>query len=125
VNLDVGDGPLAVVRGDYNGDSKPDLTLTNSGNEDTSTLNTLSVLINATTKEAIGVGGSDSETASSVPSRTEATADRTRSSSPPGRVASLPPRRVSNRAGTSASQSRRRALSLVEELVEGELRGRC
>lgn len=61
MNLDVGDGPLAVVRGDYNGDSKPDLTLTNSGNKDTSTLNTLSVLINATTKEAIGVGGSDSE----------------------------------------------------------------
>ncbi len=61
VIFDVGDGPLAVVRGDYNGDSKRDLTLKNSGNKDTSTLNTLSVLINATTKGAIGVGGSDSE----------------------------------------------------------------
>jgi hypothetical protein len=61
VTFDVGDGPLAVVRGDYNGDSKPDLALTNSGNKDQRTLKTLSVLINATTKGAIGLGGSDSE----------------------------------------------------------------
>jgi hypothetical protein len=61
VIFDVGDGPVAVVRGGYNGDSKPDLALTNSGNKDPGTVRTLSVLINATTKGAIGVGGSDSE----------------------------------------------------------------
>jgi hypothetical protein len=62
VNLDVGDAPVAVVRGDYNGDSKPDLAVANIGNEaDPATVHTLSVLINATTKRAIGVGGSDSE----------------------------------------------------------------
>ena len=52
---------MAVVRGDYNGDSKPDLTVANFGNKDPRTLDTLSVLINATKKPAIGVGGSDSE----------------------------------------------------------------
>jgi hypothetical protein len=62
VDLDVGDAPVAVVRGDYNGDSKPDLAVANIGNEaDPATVHTLSVLINATTKGAIGVGGSDSE----------------------------------------------------------------
>lgn len=61
VKFDVGDGPVAVVRGDYNGDSKPDLAVANFGNKDPGTVDSLSVLINATKKQAIGVGGSDSE----------------------------------------------------------------
>jgi hypothetical protein len=51
VNLDVGHAPVAVVRGDYNGDSKPDLAVANIGNQDDpATMDTLSVLINATKK---------------------------------------------------------------------------
>jgi hypothetical protein len=96
VNLDVGDAPVAVVRGDYNGDSKPDLAVANIGNEaDPATVHTLSVLINATTKGAIGVGGSDSENGLFRAIEDGSEADRTRSSSPPGGVASLLQRRVS------------------------------
>jgi hypothetical protein len=62
VKLDVGDGPVAVVRGNYNGDSKPDLAVANIGNEDDpATVDTLFVLINATKKRPIGVSGSNSE----------------------------------------------------------------
>lgn len=54
---------MAVVRGNYNGDSKPDLAVANIGNEDDpATVDTLFVLSNATKKKRpIGVSGSNSE----------------------------------------------------------------
>ena len=62
MKLDVGDGPVAVVRGNYNVDSKPDLAVANIGNEDDpATVDTLFVLSNATKKRPIGVSGSNSE----------------------------------------------------------------